>query len=434
MSLTSLKNYFLHDLWYSNEDSSRKELLFKRFLRVVYIAIREFIENELSNRAAALTYSTLLSIVPILAICFAISRGFGFNELMEHQIYQTFSGQKNVADHLLDFVNSYLMNAKGGVFIGVGLVMLLYTVINLTSDIEMTFNDIWNIKKSRTLYRRLTDYFSIFLLLPIFIVLSGGLSIFVAQVAKQMDSFLLLGGMMKFLICLVPFALSWLVFTGLFIFMPNTRVRFVPALIAGIVAGSGYQAFQYIYINGQVGISKYNAIYGSFAALPLFLLWLQISWTIILFGVEINYALQNARNLNYSEDAKQITSRYRDFTIIIIMALICKRFHRGEKPYTSNGISSESRIPIRLVQSTLNLLQEIGLVHEMDNEKEYGEAYYLPSVDVHSLSVGVLLNRIYTHGSENIEFNREKYIPEWDALLRCRKDISVEEDKLLIDL
>ena len=200
------------------------------------------------------------------------------------------------------------------------------------------------------------------------------------------------------------------------------------------MAGSGYQAFQYIYINGQVGISKYNAIYGSFAALPLFLLWLQISWTIILFGVEINYALQNARNLNYSEDAKQITSRYRDFTIIIIMALICKRFHRGEKPYTSNGISSESRIPIRLVQSTLNLLQEIGLVHEMDSEREYGEAYYLPSLDVHSLTVGNLLNRIYTHGSENIDFNREKYIPVWDALLRCRKDISVEEDKLLIEL
>ena len=161
--------------------------------------------------------------------------------------------------------------------------MLLWTVINLVSNIEITFNRIWEVKKARSMYRKITDYFSMFLLMPILIVVSGGLSLFVSTVLKQMDDFVLLAPVMKFMIRLIPFVLTWLMFTGLYIFMPNTKVKFKHALIAGILAGSAYQAFQFLYINSQLWVSKYNAIYGSFAALPLFLLWLQISWTICLF-------------------------------------------------------------------------------------------------------------------------------------------------------
>lgn len=435
-NIRAARYYINHELWRNDGNERRPQMILKKFLRIVIVSVREFIQNGVSSRASALTYSTLLSIVPILAILFAISRGFGFNEMMEGEIYSTFSNQQAVANYLIKFVDSYLTQSKSGVFLGVGIVLLLITVVNLTSSIETAFNDIWGIKKARTLYRKVTDYFSIFLLLPVFIVVSSGLSIYIGTMVKEMHDYIILGSMMKFLIRLIPFAMSWLMFTGLYIFMPNTKVRFMPALIAGIIAGTAYQFFQFLYINGQFSLSKYNAIYGSFAALPLFLFWLQISWTIILFGVEVNYALQNARSFNYIEDAKRITRRYSDYLCLVIMSMICKRFCTEEGPYTPETISAESKIPIRLVQQALNLLQEIKLVHEVEDESPAGgDSYFLPSIDVHSITVNDLIHRIDIYGSENFDVDRYKqFRAQWEALLLNRRNEEPEKNKLLIDL
>lgn len=434
-NIDKARNYFGNELWRNKEDERRPQVILKKVLRILIVSVREFITDGTSSRASALTYSTLLSIVPILAILFAISRGFGFNEMMENEIYSTFSNQREVADYLMKFVDSYLVQSKSGIFLGVGIVLLLVTVLNLISSIETTFNAIWEVKKARTLYRKITDYFSLFLLLPVFIVVSSGLSIYIGAVVKGMHDYIILGSMMKFLIRLIPFAMSWLMFTGLYVFMPNTKVHFVPALIAGIAAGTGYQFFQFLYINGQFSLSKYNAIYGSFAALPLFLLWLQISWTIILFGVQLNYALQNAKNFSYIEDASRITRRYTDFACIIVMSMICKRFCKGEKPYTPEMISTESKMPIRLTHQTLHLLQEINLIHEVEETSKSSDDYFLPSVDVHSLTVKELLHRIYTYGSENFNIDHEKqFRSEWKALLEEHDRMSSKKDRLLIDL
>lgn len=241
--------------------------------------------------------------------------------------------------------------------------MLLWTVINLVSNIEITFNRIWGVKKARNMYRKITDYFSMFLLMPILIVVSGGLSIFMSTMLKQIEDFVLLAPIMKFLIRLIPFVLTWFMFTGLYIFMPNTKVKFKHALISGILAGSAYQAFQFLYISSQLWVSRYNAIYGSFAALPMFLLWLQISWTICLFGAELTFAGQNIRNFSFDKDTQNISRRYRDFISILIMSLIAKRFEQNEPPYTSEQLADEHQIPIRLTNQTLYQLQEINLIH-----------------------------------------------------------------------
>ena len=275
--ITDIWKFLTYDIWRITEDEvTRTKFSLYNIIKTIYLCINRFTKDRMANKASALTYSTLLAIVPILAILFAVARGFGFDNLMEHQFRNGFGGNIETTEAILSFVNSYLSQTKGGVFIGVGLVMLLWTVINLVSNIEITFNRIWEVKKARSMYRKITDYFSMFLLMPILIVVSGGLSLFMSTILKQMDDFVLLAPVMKFI--------------GLYIFMPNTKVKFKHALIAGILAGSAYQAFQFLYINSQLWVSKYNAIYGSFAALPLFLLWLQISWTICLFGAELAYA------------------------------------------------------------------------------------------------------------------------------------------------
>ena len=252
---TDIWKFLTYDIWRITEDEvTRTKFSLYNIIKTIYLCINRFTKDRMANKASALTYSTLLAIVPILAILFAVARGFGFNNLMEHQFRNGFGGNTETTEAILSFVDSYLSQTKGGVFIGIGLVMLLWTVINLVSNIEITFNRIWEVKKARSMYRKITDYFSMFLLMPILIVVSGGLSIFMSTMLKQMDDFVLLAPIMKFMIRLIPFVLTWLMFTGLYIFMPNTKVKFKHALIAGVLAGTAYQAFQYLYISSQLGV------------------------------------------------------------------------------------------------------------------------------------------------------------------------------------
>ena len=305
-----LWTFVTYDIWRITENEvSRGRSSIYFIIKTSIISIRRFTQDRIMNKASALTYSTLLSIVPFLAIIFAIARGFGFSNLMENEFRGGLEGQSVAVEALLQMVDSYLSHTKSGVFIGIGLVMLLWTVINLVSNIEITFNRIWEVKKGRSIYRKITDYFSMFLLLPLLIVISSGLSIFMSTMVKYMDDFVILAPILKFLVRLIPFVLTWLMFTGLYVFMPNTKVKLKYALISGVIAGSAYQAFQYLYIGSQIWVSKYNAIYGSFAAIPLFLLWLQISWTICLFGAELTYAGQNIKNFNFEKDTKNISRR-----------------------------------------------------------------------------------------------------------------------------
>ena len=385
--IAEIWKFLTEDIWRITEgEVTRTKYSIYSIIKTIYLCIDRFIEDRVMNKAAALTYSTLLATVPILAVLFAIARGFGFSNLMEQQIHQGLGGDTEATRTILKFVESYLAETKGGIFIGVGLVMLFATVLNLINNIEITFNRIWNVKKMRSWHRMVTDYFSMLLITPILLVLSGGISLFMTTMLDHMTEYELLTPVFKFLIGLIPFAITWLMFTGLYAFMPNTNVKFKYALIAGILAGSAYQAFQYLYIGSQLWVSKYNAIYGSFAALPLFLLWMQISWTICLFGALLTYACQNIQNFSFDKDTKNISRRYKDFTTVLIMSLIVKRFVKGIKPYTAEELSLEYEIPIRLTRQILNLLLDIGFINETTQENEKSEeTHYLPAFDINQI-------------------------------------------------
>ena len=278
LDIKQIKTFLLDDIWRVTDDEvSKKRGMIYNAIKIVTLSIKEFVERRVVNKASALTYNTLLAIIPILAILFAIARGFGFANLLEDQFRSGLSSQAQAAETILTFIDSYLSHAKSGIFIGVGLILLFYTVLLLTYNMERTFNSIWQVKKPRSLYRKITDYFSMLLLLPLLILLSSGISIFISTFVKNIQEFALLAPIVKFLVRLTPFVLTWGMFTALYIFMPNTKVKFKYAVLPGILAGSAFQAFQYLYIGTQIWVSRYNAIYGSFAAIPMFLLWTQIS-------------------------------------------------------------------------------------------------------------------------------------------------------------
>ncbi|WP_321331352.1 YihY/virulence factor BrkB family protein [uncultured Bacteroides sp.] len=425
--------FLTYDIWRITESEVTKtKFSLYTIIKTIYLCVNRFSKDRIVNKASALTYSTLLSIVPILAILFAIARGFGFSNLMEHQVRHGLGGASDTTEVLLQFVNSYLSQTKSGVFIGVGLVLLLWTVVNLTSNIERTFNRIWQIKKPRSMYRKITDYFSMFLLLPILIVVSGGLSIFMSTALKGMDNFVVLAPILKFLVRLIPFVLTWFMFTALYIFMPNTKVKLKHALISGILIGTAYQAFQFLYIGSQLWVSRYNAIYGSFAAIPMFLLWLQISWTICLFGAELTYAGQNIQYFSFDKDTRNISRRYHDFIAILIMSLVTKRFANNKPPYTAEELSAEHHIPIRLTNQILYQLQEINLIHEIVTDHKSEDIAYQTSIDINQLNVALLLDKLDTFGSEDFKVDKEEFVGQWKALMESREQLYKSASQVLL--
>lgn len=426
--------FLTYDIWRitENEVTSTTFSIYN-VIKSIYLCIQRFTRDQLVVKASALTYSTLFAFVPILAITFAIARGFGFDNLMERQIVEGLGGHSETTETIIQFVNSYLSQTKNGIFVGVGLVMLLWSVLLLINNMEITFNRIWQVKKQRSLYRKITDYCSMLLLLPILIVVSGGLSIFMSTMVKNMENFTLLAPLGKFCVRMIPFVLTWLMFTALYIFMPNTKVRFKHALISGILAGSAYQGFQYLYIGSQLYVSRYNAIYGSFAALPMFLLWLQISWTICLFGAQLTYAGQNIQNFSFDKDTRLISRRYRDFVAVLIMSLVSKRFANGEKPYTASEISSNCQIPIQLTHNMLYLLQEIDLLNEVLVDEKGEEIAYQPAMDINRLSVALLIDKLDTFGSEDFKIDTEgAYSKQWKALTDARQEYYRGSGELLL--
>lgn len=433
LDINQIRIFLTEDIWRVTEDEvSKKRNILYNTIKIITLSIREFVQGRVINKASALTYSTLLAIIPILAILFAIARGFGLDNLLEEQLRTGLEGQAIAAETLLSFIDSYLSQAKNGVFIGVGIIMLFYTVLLLTHNMEQTFNSIWQVKKLRSLYRKMTDYFSMLLLLPLLILLSSGISIFMSTFMKTMEEYTLLAPVIKSLVRLTPYVLTWGMFTALYIFMPNTKVKFKYAILPGILAGSAFQAFQYLYIGSQIWVSRYNAIYGSFAAIPMFLLWTQISWSICLFGAQLCYVAQNLRNFSFSKETENISRRYHDFLCILIMSLICKRFKTEEPPYTAESLSDEHKIPIRLTTTILYELQDLHLIYETPMEDEDEEMGYLPAVDINRLNVGMLLNRLDEAGSEAFKIDRNRYFASWDTLINARMEYYESTSKVLL--
>ena len=265
----------------------------KEIYRILYLTIRFFTEKRVTAQAAALTYSSLLAMVPILAVIFAIARGFGYNKYIEIWFREMMSTQPQMADLIVDFVNRYLVHTQSGVFLGVGLLFMLYTTLMLVNNVEETFNEIWQVSNARPIMRSLINYLAMFFIFPILIIISMGLSIFMATVANAIERFRLIASGVNWLLDLSPSILMSLFFVLLYVYMPNTKVRWSCAIIPGILAGAGMYFLQLFYIYSQIWVTGYNAIYGSFAALPLFMLWVQISWTICLFGAQLTYTNQN---------------------------------------------------------------------------------------------------------------------------------------------
>jgi membrane protein len=404
--LTGTVQFVSGDIWRTRlADMPPWKRIFIRMLRVLLLAIRGFREDACMLRASSLTFYTMLSIVPVAAMAFGIAKGFGFQKMLEKQLYENFPGQEEVVGQVVVFAQSMLETTKGGVIAGIGLVLLFWAVVKVLGNIEDAFNSIWRVQQSRSIARKFSDYLSIMLISPLLVIMQSSATVFITTHVQQTAQEIAVIGYFSPLIALafnlIPYAIVWVLFTMVYMIMPNTRVTFTSGLAAGVIAGTGYQLFQGFYIALQVGAARYNAIYGSFAALPLFLVWLQISWVIVLFGAEISFAKQNAQEHEFEADTAQASPGLRKMIALQIARLVVHKFVAGEKPLTAAAIAAELDQPQRLTHRVLGELVESGVLNEVLLENAVTPTY-VPARDVDQFTISFILEALEARGVNDL--------------------------------
>jgi membrane protein len=400
--LKNLKNFFLKDLWQKPiEAYSPSKMFVIRQVRIFTLTYRGYSKDRVQMRASALTYYSLLSIVPIIAMAFGIAKGFGFETWLQEKLYSSFSSQEKVLQWILTFVQRYLSNINGGVIAGVGVALLVWSVMKLLGNIESSFNDIWEIKKARVISRKLSDYVSLIVIAPILLFVSSSVTVFLSKQIESSSQIFPLIGYIGPLLSLIPYILIWLVFTLLFIIMPNTKVQFKSALIAGIIAGTIFQLLQWGYIHIQSMLSNYGAVYGSFAALPLFLIWMQMSWLIVLFGAEVAFANQNVEHFEAESESVNISLHLKRTVTLMILKEIVLSFKNSMPPSTSEELANKLDFPVRLVRDIIYELLETSLISETIT-KNVKENAYQPAQDIQRLTAGFVFELLDKRGSDSL--------------------------------
>ncbi len=435
ISFNQIKRMFDRDIWrVSDSRLPWQQRLWVGLARRTVITVDGFLQNNLTSYAAALTYSCMLAAVPVLAIIFAIARGFNFGSVIEEQLRQNISLSPDIADTIFNFIDSYLAHTHSGIFLGFGLIMLLYTVVMFTSNIETAFNTIWRVRSSRNIYRRTINYVTTFVILPLLIIVTSGFSVFMITLTGLFSDYVILSSTMEFVIQTAPIMLWCIAFVVLYKMMPNTHVHWTAALVPGIIAGALFQLLQYLYIHYQIVLSSYNAIYGTFAALPMFMLWLNISWIICLAGAQMSYANQSVDEYAFTKESQNMSRCDHDSLCILLLTTIGHRFAEGMPPHSTHTLAHETGLPHSVVQGLLYELTAVGLLSEANDETGLHQ-HYLPKLDIHRLTINIILHRLDNQGKGRIPLQWSQNSINWNAIRRMRATLAATDgDKSLAEL
>ena len=416
------------DIWVGDHVGLQHRVV--SLFRGLYIIVHGFLRNHCLIRAASLSYTTILSIAPFLAVAFSISKALGVQntELIRNALERVTAGRMQMVDQIITYIDKTSVKTLGVI----GTVLLFVTVLALLSSIERSFNIIWAVKKGRSGWRKFTDYFSVTFLCPIFILL--GLSATVGlQRGKWVDWLLSISAFnyaYVMLLKLVPLLMIWLALVFLYTFMPNTKVRLRSAALGALVAAVLWQAAQWGYVSYQVGVAKFNAIYGSFAQFPLFLVWLYISWVIVFIGAEISYAAQNMRVFESEFRANQLSNMAREKIAVLLMLLLTRSFLTRKGPVDVETAAERLAVPARAAWDIFYILGESGLVAQT---YENGDAAYVLAVPPESVRLMDVTRalREYTEGEAERIFD-ERYDFVDKAFGSMRKLVTKEGKNLTL--
>jgi membrane protein len=414
----------------------KKKASIIKAIRIAILSIRGITEDKIQLRSSALTLFTLLSVVPVLALGFGIAKGFGYDKFLQSELLTKFDNYQDIVNKLIEFATKLLERTQGGLIAGIGLLVLFWTVMKVFINIESSFNDIWQIKKARPFARKFSDYLSMMLISPILFISASTSNVFIHQKLTSINEKVTIVGYISpfifFVLKLVPYFLIILLFTLVYMIMPNTKVKFKSALTGGVISGIAFLLTQWVYVNFQIGVSQYNAIYGSFAALPLFIIWVQISWLILLLGAKISYSTQNVEMYEFETETMYMSAYSRRILALLIVNRIIQNFTKGIHPLTAKELSAELKIPIRMINSILTDLKNSRILSEVLTNNPKNTAYQ-PAQNIENYTIKFVMECLDRHGEEYLSQSDSEITKKIvDAHEKFYKHIENSSDNILI--
>ena len=436
--IRNLIKFLNYGIWETDKlpDNKFKKNFYKQ-IRIFILAIKGYLKHHGNLSASALTFFSLLSVVPVLAMAFGVAKGFGLDNILEEEIRKNLYGQGEVVEKLIEFSRTMLQNTNGGIVAGIGFIIVFYSVLKLLNSIEEIFNKAWEVRKPRSFYRKFTGYTSFIVIAPVLFTVSSSISVFViSRVETVTDGINMIGVIDEAITLsleLLSFALIWLLMILIYMLMPNTKVSWKASIQSGIVIGTLFIIVQWVYVNFQLGVSRANAIYGSFAALPLFLVWLQTSWFIIIFGAEYSYAVQYEYLFRNNGTINKLSSYNFRKVALLTAHKIVKDFFNDKSATPENEIAKNLNIPKPIADKILLALLKGKIITEIKNGKN---RRFQPAMDIRKLTVTKVLASLEHLQKDEWRLDSNKENEAIEAIMKNFKEITAESssNKLLVDI
>lgn len=404
-----------------------------RQYKLLFYTVQGLSSHGTMVRSAALTFYTLMSLVPVVALVFAVVKGFGLAEGLEQNLYEVLPQSPEVIDYVVGFAQKALARTQGGWVALVGVLTLFWAVIKVFGSIEDAFNNIWEVRSTRSAARKYGDYIAVVVVAPILWVISSSMGNYAAEILGVAGS-----PALEVLSRAGSLVVAWVMFTFIYVVLPSTKVRFTAALTAGVVAGTAFVLFQWGYVYLQWWMTSYNAIYGSFAALPLFLLWMQISWEILLLGGELSFAYQNVARFDEERESLLVSYDCRRKLMVGVMLLVSRAFRDGRGAVSFSEIRDRLDVPTRIMNNILYTLVQARMLNEIRTEGTDYDLEYAPARDISTLRVYDILSAVDSHGfgRDTIDMRSNRELRRCAEVVERLKDVAraSAENVLLIDI
>lgn len=421
MKLREVPTYFTDTIFRRDITEWRNPVVrwFVQQYRLLFYTARGLQEHGTIVRSAALTFYTLMSLVPIVAVVFAVVKGFGLTDRLIENLYGLFPRNPEIIDNVVGFAEKALLRTQGGVVAAVALVTLFWAVIRVFGSIESAFNNIWEVKVERSITRQWTDYITVVMIAPLLWIVANPLASYAEHLLGIDD-----GWSYRLLSRIASLAMIWTMFTLLYVVIPNAKVRLRSALMAGIVAGTLFLAFQWGYVYVQRWMTSYNAIYGSFAALPLFLIWLQTSWQILLFGGELSFAYQNIERFGEERESLLIGYDQRRKVLLAALLSVVRHFRDHGGTHSSEQIREELGLPTRIVNDVLFQLVQAGQLVAVRSGDGDREVAYIPAYDIGAMTLCGVIEAVERSGPTSFDLRARPTLAHVDRSLDMLRDAS----------
>ena len=433
-------DFLVVDIWRIRlRDLSPSRSFFIRHLRVALLTVRGVIEDKCLLRASALTFYALMSIGPVAALIFGMAKGFGIQKRLEEEVLSQIPVQEEVLEQTLRYAHILLENTRGSVVAGIGVVLLLWSALKVFNHLEKSLNDIWHVEQTRSWKRKISNYLSFLLVAPLILLVYSSAPAFVSMqmeaMASKFEILSRVGPVILLLLKMLPYLVVWGLFAFIYETIPNTHVKPISGILAGVLAGTVYLLVQWAMIEFQIGVTRYNPIYGSLVALPLLLIWMHVGWVILLVGAEYAYAHQHVQAFEFEPDFADISPYFKKVLTLHILHLLTRRFAEGRTPLTAVQIARQLDIPIELVRRILKTLMKAGLISHVCDSEDDAPAVQ-PSSDIHDWTLTYVTDRLEQRGVNQIPVAQTTTLSAIEDALQKLNDArkSSPANRLLKDL